>query len=117
MDRHDVINMYSENLKKDSSIYEYLKNNGCFREDADEDGITKYYYVDVESFEEFISDKLFDAGVSEETIIEYINAIAENLIEYYKDDLVDAERDACEYHKDPYAYHGVSRSDFFNPRR
>jgi len=113
-DDNEAVEFIRRTLSNDEILYDYLQ----------------YIYPhETENSKEVLKDYNFDGtaecidNMSEEDKEDLVNEVIDDLIDsdiyndvlmdYFEDEAYDEYRDWKEYQKDPYAYYGVSRSDFF----
>lgn len=92
-----------------------------------DDAIPYEFEVDEEEVKELLvgyvhrDDPSMYTALDDDTLADYVEENFEKLVEDYYDQLVEAfydraveqYNDTAEYNRDPYAYYGVSRSDFY----
>lgn len=98
-------------------VYRFGRNDEEFTYEIDDDQVVEQalnfycntYGVAIGGCRSLLAGLISDELLCYEDDEEFI----EFLHEQFYDDATEAYNDYCEYHRDPYGYYGVSRSDFF----
>jgi|GEM_PF-6154742 hypothetical protein len=87
-----------------------LEDNSKEKKDLE----SNYDIITKKDWEELIEDDLYIVldfiGDHEE---EFIELYEDDILEYFYDEAITAEKEAREYERDPYSYYGLRRDDFF----